>query len=221
VRLAGDAILVGVGRKANVEGLGLEAAGVAYDKDGVKLNDFLQTSNPHVYAAGDVCSAYKFTHAADAMARLVLRNALFFGRGRMSKLVIPWCTFTDPEVAHVGLTAKQASEQGVATDTFRVPLAGVDRALLDGDEEGFALAHIRKGTDRLVGATVVAAHAGEMIGEVALAMTNGLGLAALSRTIHAYPTQAEALRKLGDAYQKSRLTPRVASLFRRLLAWRR
>ncbi len=221
VRLPVDVILVGVGRLPNVEGLGLEAAGVAYDRGGVTVNDFLRTSNPHVYAAGDVCSAYKFTHAADAMARIVLRNALFFGWARVSRLVIPWCTYTDPEVAHVGLTAQQAKEQGIDVQTFRVSLETVDRAVLDGEAEGFAVAHVRRGTDRLVGATVVAAHAGDLIGELALAMTHRLGLAALGNTVHPYPTQAEVLKKLGDAYQKTRLTPTVAQLFRWLLRWRR
>src|SRR5262249_30928128 len=221
VRLPADAILVGVGRQANVEDLVREAAGVAYDRSGVKVNDFLQTTNPHVYAAGDVCSPYKFTHAADAMARIVLRNALFFGRARMSKLVIPWCTYTDPEVAHVGLTAEQAREQGVEVQTFRKEFAEVDRAVLDGDTEGVAQVDVRKGGDRIEGATVVAAHAGEMIGEVVLAMTKGLGLSSLSWAVHPYPTQAEALRQLGDAYQKTRLTPRTAWLLRTLLRWRR
>jgi pyruvate/2-oxoglutarate dehydrogenase complex dihydrolipoamide dehydrogenase (E3) component len=221
VRLAADAVLVGVGRKANVEDLGLEAAGVAHDPSGVKVNDFLQTTNPHVYAAGDVCSPYKFTHVADAMARIVIRNALFFGWSRMSKLVIPWCTYTDPEVAHVGLTLRQAKEQGIDVRTFTVPLAEVDRAVLDGETDGFATVHVRRGSDRIVGATVVAAHAGDLIAEVALAMTRGLGLAAIADTVHPYPTQAESLKKLGDAYQRTRLTPRVAGLFRWLLARRR
>jgi pyruvate/2-oxoglutarate dehydrogenase complex dihydrolipoamide dehydrogenase (E3) component len=220
-RLPVDAVLVAVGRRPNVEGLGLEQAGVAYDQAGIQVNDFLQTTNRRVYAAGDVCSAYKFTHAADAMARIVLRNALFFGRARVSALVIPWCTYTDPEVAHVGLTRQEAEGRGLAVQTFRVSLAEVDRAVLDGDTDGFAVAHVRRGGDRIVGATLVARHAGEMIGELALAMTRGLGLSALSETIHCYPTQAEVLKHLGDAYQKSRLTPRTAGLLRTLLRWRR
>jgi pyruvate/2-oxoglutarate dehydrogenase complex dihydrolipoamide dehydrogenase (E3) component len=221
VRLPVDALLVAVGRQPNVEDLGLEAAGVAYDVSGVKVNDYLQTTNHAIYAAGDVCSEYKFTHAADAMARIVLHNALFFGRARVSNLVIPWCTYTDPEIAHAGLTARQAREQGMAVQTLRLPLAEVDRAILDGEAEGFAAVHVRKGSDHILGATIVAAHAGEMIGEVTLAMTHGLGLSALGSTIHPYPTQAEVLKRLGDAYQRTRLTPRVAKLFRWLLRWRR
>jgi pyruvate/2-oxoglutarate dehydrogenase complex dihydrolipoamide dehydrogenase (E3) component len=219
--LPADAVLVAVGRRPNVEGLGLEQAGVEHDQAGVKVNDFLQTTNRRVYAAGDVCSAYKFTHAADAMGRIVLRNALFFGRARVSGLVIPWCTYTDPEVAHVGLTRQEAEGHGLAVQTFRVSLAEVDRAVLDGDTDGFAIAHSRRGGDRIVGATLVARRAGEMVGELALAMTKGLGLSALSETIHCYPTQVEVLKRLGDAYQKSRLTPRAAGGLRTILRWRR
>jgi pyruvate/2-oxoglutarate dehydrogenase complex dihydrolipoamide dehydrogenase (E3) component len=221
VRLPADAILVAVGRRPNVQGLGLEAAGVRHGPAGVTVNDHLRTTNPHVYAAGDVCSAYKFTHAADALARVVLRNALFFGRARASELVIPWCTYTDPEVAHVGLTAQQAREQGVEAQTYRLPLYEVDRAILDGDAEGFAAVLAREGGDHILGATVVADHAGDLIAPVVLAMTSGLGLAALSRTVLPYPTQAEVLRRLGDAYQRGRLTPWVAGLLRRFLRWRR
>jgi pyruvate/2-oxoglutarate dehydrogenase complex dihydrolipoamide dehydrogenase (E3) component len=217
--VAADAILLAVGRQPNVEGLGLEQAGVEYDRSGVKVDDYLRTSNRRIYAAGDICSRFKFTHAADAMARIVLRNALFFGRSRASDLVIPWCTYTDPEVAHVGLTAEEAGKQGVTVRTFRLSLAEVDRAVLDGDTEGFALVHVC--ARRVVGATVVAAHAGEMIGEVVLAMTKRLGLAALSATIHPYPTEAEVFRKLADAQQKTRLTPWLAWLFRTVLGWRR
>jgi pyruvate/2-oxoglutarate dehydrogenase complex dihydrolipoamide dehydrogenase (E3) component len=221
VALPADAILVAVGRKANVENLGLEAAGVEYDSQGVHVDDHLRTTTQRIYAAGDVCSAYKFTHAADAMARIVLRNALFFGRARASALVIPRCTYTDPEVAHVGLTAEQAKEQGIAVDTFHQELADVDRAVVDGETEGFAAVHIRQGSDRIVGATIVAPHAGGMIGEVALAMTQQLGLSALAGTIHAYPTQVEVLKCLGDAYMRIKLTLRTAKLLRTLLSWRR
>jgi pyruvate/2-oxoglutarate dehydrogenase complex dihydrolipoamide dehydrogenase (E3) component len=209
-----DAILVAAGRAANVEGLGLEAAGVKYGK-GVVVDDKLRTSNRRIYAAGDVCSRYQFTHAADALARIAIQNALFPGRGRrVSDLVIPWCTYCEPEVAHVGLTEQAAAEQGVAIDTFTQPLRDVDRAVLDGDD-GFVKVHVRKGTDRIVGATLVSAHAGETIGEVVLAMTRRLGLRALASTIHPYPTEAEALRQIGDAYNRTRLTPFV----KRLLRW--
>jgi pyruvate/2-oxoglutarate dehydrogenase complex dihydrolipoamide dehydrogenase (E3) component len=216
-----DRILVAVGRAPNVEGLGLEAAGVAYSNKGVQVNDQLQTSRPHIFAAGDVCSTYQFTHAADFMARTVIRNALFFGRAKASALTIPWCTYTEPEVAHVGLYPKQAQEQGVEIDTFTRDLADVDRAILEGRTNGLVRVHVRKGGDKIVGATIVAHHAGDMISEITLTMTNGLGLKHIAATIHPYPTQAEAVRQVGDAYNRTRLTPFAKGLFSRLMAWRR
>jgi len=220
--LRADTVLVGVGRAPNVEGLNLEAAGVEYDaKQGVKVDDRLRTSNRRIFAAGDVCSRYKFTHAADAMARLAIQNALFFPTGRVSALIIPWCTYTDPEVAHVGLSEEEAKKQGIDVRTFVQELAHVDRAILDGEGHGFVKVHVRAGTDKIVGATIVARHAGEMISTVTLAMTAGLGLGALAKTIFPYPTQAEAIKRVADAYNRTRLTPFVKRLFEKWLAWRR
>lgn len=219
--LAADAILVGVGRAPNLEGLGLEAAGIRYDKNGVTVDDTLKTSNPRVYAAGDICSAYKFTHTADAQARIVIANALFGGRQRNSRLTVPWCTYTDPEIAHVGMYEKDAAEKGIAVTTLTVPLDEVDRAVLDGESAGFARVHLKKGTDTILGGTIVARHAGEMISELSLAIGSGLGLGAIGKTIHPYPTQAEALKKLADAYQRARLTPLVKRLLSAWLSWQR
>jgi pyruvate/2-oxoglutarate dehydrogenase complex dihydrolipoamide dehydrogenase (E3) component len=219
--LAGDEILVAVGRAPNTDGLGLDAAGVEFDRGGVKVDEKLRTSNHRIYAAGDICSPYKFTHAADAMARVVIQNALFFGRKRTSSLVIPWTTYTDPEIAHVGLYEHEARERGLPVRTFTVSLAEIDRAVLDGEPDGFARLHVDTKTGKILGATAVARHAGEMIGELVLAITEGAKVGALARTIHPYPTQAEAWKRLGDAYQRTRLTPGVLGLLRRLLAWRR
>lgn len=217
-----DAILVGVGRAPNVEGLNLEAVGVDYDtREGVKVDDHLRTSNRRIYAAGDVCSQFKFTHTADAMARIVIQNALLFGRAKVSDLTIPWCTYTDPEIAHVGLYEHQAREQGIDVQTFTIELSEVDRAILDGEQEGFLKVHARKGTDRILGATLVAGHAGEMISEMTLAMTAGVGLRTLAKTIHPYPTQADVMKRAGDMYNRGRLTPWVKSLMTRFLAFRR
>jgi pyruvate/2-oxoglutarate dehydrogenase complex dihydrolipoamide dehydrogenase (E3) component len=217
-----DTILVGVGRAPNVEGMNLEPVGVAYDtKEGIHVNDRLRTTNRRIFAAGDVCSRFKFTHAADAMARIVIHNALFLGRAKVSALTIPWCTYTDPEIAHVGLYAAEAEQRGIATATFEQSFAHVDRAILDGDTAGFVRIHVRKGTDRIIGATIVARHAGEMIGELSLVMTARLGLKALGRTIHPYPTQAEAIRRAADAYNRSRLTPLVKWLLGKWLSWTR
>jgi pyruvate/2-oxoglutarate dehydrogenase complex dihydrolipoamide dehydrogenase (E3) component len=216
-----DLILSAAGRVPNVEGLNLEAAGVRYSRDGVIVDDFLRTANPRIYAAGDICLKYKFTHAADATARAALRNALFFGRARVSGLVMPWVTYTDPEVAHVGFYEADARAAGHDVVTLTEGFEDVDRAILDGEDEGFARIHYDRKTGKILGGTIVARHAGEMIGELTLAVTHGLKMDALSATIHPYPTQAEILRKLGDAYNRARLTPTVQALFKRWFAWKR
>ncbi len=216
-----DQLLVAVGRAPNVEGLGLETVGVEFDKKGVKVNDRLQTGNPRIFACGDICSPYQFTHAADFMARIVIQNALFKGRAKASALNIPWATYTSPEIAHVGLYEKEAKDKGIAVDTYTLELAKVDRAILDDETEGFARVHVRKGTDEILGATIVAAHAGDLISELTLAMNGKLGLKTVGATIHPYPTQAEAIRKVGDLYSRTRLTPFVKRLFAKWLAWQR
>jgi pyruvate/2-oxoglutarate dehydrogenase complex dihydrolipoamide dehydrogenase (E3) component len=216
-----DKLLVSVGRTPNIENLNLDAVGVAYHQKGVSVNDRLQTSNPKIYAAGDVCSPYQFTHAADFMARIVIQNALFKGRKKFSSLVIPWCTYTSPEIAHVGLCESQAKEKGVDVDTFLQQFHDVDRAILDGEDAGFVKVHVKKGTDIIVGATIVARHAGDLIAEITLAMTHGLGLKKIGSTIFPYPTQAEAIRKLGDQFNRTRLTPFVKAALTKWLEWTR
>ena len=215
-----DEILVAVGRAPNIEGLGLAQAGVAFDERGVRVDGRLRTSNPRIYAAGDICSAYKFTHAADAMARVVIQNALFFGRKRAARLVIPWCTYTDPEIAHVGINEDQARKRPDVA-TYRVDMSTVDRAILDGEELGFAKIHARKKDGQILGATLVARHAGEMIPELVLAMGERLGLKTIAGTIHPYPTQAEILKKAAEAHLRSRLTPSLQQWLKRYFRWRR
>lgn len=217
-----DEILVGAGRAPNVEGLNLEAAGVKYNgREGVIVNDYLQTTNPHIYAAGDISLKHKFTHTADAAARIVIQNALFKGRKRWSALTIPWTTYTDPEIAHVGMYERDATENGMAVDTFVRTFKEVDRAIVDGEEEGFVKVHVKEGTDKILGATIVARHAGEMISEITLAMVGHLGLKTIANVIHPYPTQAEAIRQVADAYNRTRLTPFIKGLFSRWLTWNR
>jgi len=214
-----DEILIGVGRVPAVEGLGLEAAGVEYDPQrGIKVDDFLRTTNRRIYAAGDVASTLKFTHLSDAHARILLRNALFFGRQRTSALTIPWCTYTDPEIAHVGLYEAEARERGIKVTTYLQELAEVDRAVIDGETDGFVKVHVREGSDQIVGATIVASHAGEMISEMTTAIAAGMGLGKIANVIHPYPTQAEAIRRTGYAYTRTRLTPFAARMFKRLFA---
>ena len=214
-----DQILVGAGRAPNVEGLGLEVAGVDYDRRrGVKVDDFLATTNPRILAAGDICMEWKFTHAADAAARIVIRNALFspfgLGRARLSGLVMPWTTYTDPEIAHVGMYERDARAKGLPVDTITVPLCDVDRARADGEEQGFVRIHYKSKKGRILGATIVARHAGEMISEVVLAMSGKGGLSTLAGVIHPYPTQAEAVKKAADAYRRTLLTAQARRLLR-------
>ncbi|OKH37882.1 mercuric reductase [[Phormidium ambiguum] IAM M-71] len=206
-----DEILVGAGRAPNVEGLNLEAVGVEYDRKGVKVNDYLQTTNPKIYAAGDICMNWKFTHAADAAARIVIKNTLFspfgLGRSKLSNLVMPWVTYTEPEIAHVGMYEHEAQKAGIEVNTIKIPFSSVDRAIADGEIEGFVKILHKKGSDRILGATIVARHAGEMISEVTTAIVNKIGLNGLSNVIHPYPTQAEGIKKAADAYRRTLLTP--------------
>jgi len=216
-----DEILAGAGRTPNVEGLNLEAVGVEYDaRRGVVVNDHLQTTNPHIYAAGDICMNWKFTHAADAAARIVIKNTLFspfgLGRSKLSNLVMPWVTYTDPEIAHVGLYEQEAQSKGIDTNTIKIPFSVVDRALADGEPEGFVKILHKRGSDQILGATIVARHAGEMISEISLAIVTKQGLSALSGVIHPYPTQAEAIKKAADAYRRTLLTPRTKSFLKLL-----
>ena len=211
----GDAILVAAGRAPNVERMGLAAAHVRHGPKGIDVDDRFRTSNRRIFAIGDCASPYQFTHAADAQARLAVPNALFFGigGGTASSLVMPWCTFTSPEVAHTGMTAHEADEAGDTVETVTITFTEVDRAVLDGDEQGFLRVYLRRGSDRILGATLVTDHAGEMISELTAAIVNRIGLNALGRTIHPYPTQAESIRKAADAHRRARLTPGVKRIF--------
>jgi pyruvate/2-oxoglutarate dehydrogenase complex dihydrolipoamide dehydrogenase (E3) component len=220
--ISGDQILVGVGRAPNVEGMGLEAAGVQYDiRKGIAVNDNLRTANPNIFAAGDCCMQHKFTHAADAAAQIVIQNALFGGKKKLSDLNMPWCTYTDPEIAHVGMYESEAKKQGLEIDSYKFELAENDRAIADGETEGFVKVSVKKGTDKIVGATIMATHAGEMINEISVAMAAGMGLGKIGGVIHPYPTQSEAIKRVAGLYNQTRLTPTIAKLMKKWLAWQR
>ena len=192
-----DEILIGVGRTPLVDGYGLEEAGVAFDRRrGITTDDRLRTSNPNVYA---ITSRYDLTNVAKELARIAVQNALTNGGAAADALTVPWCTFTDPEIAHVGLTEEEARDRGIAVRTTTVELAEVGRAILDGETVGFVKLHVREGSDELLGATVMAAHAGEMISELTVAMAAGMGLKAAARAIHPFPTQSEAIRAAAEA----------------------
>lgn len=213
-----DEILIGAGRQPNIEKLNLGAIGIEFDsRKGVLVNDYLQTSQPHIFAAGDIYMDWKFTHAADFAARIVIKNAFFspfgLGKSKLSNLIMPWVTYTQPEIAHVGLYANQAK---VSTTTITIPMSTVDRAITDGEENGFVKVLLREGSDEILGATIVANHAGEMISEITTAMVNKIGLGKLAAVIHPYPTQADSIRKAADMYRKTLLNDRTRNLLKLL-----
>lgn len=214
--ISADMLLIAAGRTPNLASLNLEAAGVKHDKHGVEVNDYLHTSRPHIYACGDVANRLKFTHTADFTARTVVRNILMplpFLRRKASCAVVPWCTYTDPEVAHVGLGEKQARKDGIDYDLFSVPFSELDRAVVESEEAGFAKILTRKGSDRILGAILVGPCAGDLLHEFVVAMNANIGLGTIAGMIHAYPTLAELARKAGDKYNKTRLTPRAKKVF--------
>jgi pyruvate/2-oxoglutarate dehydrogenase complex dihydrolipoamide dehydrogenase (E3) component len=214
--ITADLMLIAAGRTPNLRALNLETAGVDYDEQGVKVNACLQTSQPHIYAAGDITNRLKFTHTADFTARIVVRNILMplqLLRQKVDWSVVPWCTYSDPEVAHVGLGEKEAKQKNIQYDLFIVPLEDVDRAVVESEEAGFAKILTIKGSDKILGATIVAPHAGDLLQEFVLAMNAKIGLGRIASMIHAYPTFAELARKAGDKYNKTRLTPRAKKIF--------
>jgi pyruvate/2-oxoglutarate dehydrogenase complex dihydrolipoamide dehydrogenase (E3) component len=215
IRVAADAVLVSIGRVPNMNGLGLDVAGVDVHKRGIDVDDFMRTSNSRVFAVGDVASKYQFTHAADAMARMVVRNALFFGRKRHSALVVPSCTFTEPEIATVGQT-----EAGADHQVFRANAADLDRTVVDGHARGF-LEVVSDGSGTILGATAVGERAGELINTVALAMTQGVSLSAISEQIFAYPTESELIKRTGDAFNRTRLSATAAKVLKAIIGLRR
>jgi len=213
------AILIATGRTPNTDTLNLQAAGVRSAEHGVAVNARLQTSQPHIFAAGDVAGPFRFTHVADYQARIVARNILVpfaFLQSKADYSTVPWCTYLDPEIARVGLNEDAAREQGLACDVYRLPFAEVDRAIVEDETQGFVKVLTPRGKDRILGVTLIAAHGGDLLHEFALAMRCGIGLSRISSVIHAYPTFAEIARKTGDAFQKTRLTPFAKSLFRAL-----
>ncbi|HMB07836.1 MAG TPA: FAD-dependent oxidoreductase, partial [Isosphaeraceae bacterium] len=192
--LAYDALLVAAGRRVNVDGMGLDVAGVRFSPAGIETDAQLRTTNHAVYAAGDVALREKYTHAGIATAKLAVANALDGAEQRVSDLVIPHCTYTDPEVAQVGITPPEATERGIAIDVHRLELAKVERAMIDGEADGFVALYTHSGV--IVGATFVAAHAGESLPLLTLAVAKRMTPAGLAAVIHCYPTQVEAIQRV-------------------------
>jgi pyruvate/2-oxoglutarate dehydrogenase complex dihydrolipoamide dehydrogenase (E3) component len=213
LRFEADEILVAAGRAPNVEGLNLEAAGVAYGPKGVQVDARLRTTAKHIWACGDVAGPYLFTHAAEYQAGIVLRNVAFHLPARTDYRAIPWATFTDPEVARVGLTAGEARQRGIRHEVLRFPFSQVDRALAEGEPRGFAKFVVARG--RILGASIIGPHAGELIHEAVLAMQARLPFRRISEAVHAYPTLAQVNRRAVNTYYGPRLfSPRTRVLVR-------
>lgn len=224
VQVPFDSIMVAVGRRANVTGFGLEDIGVELTERGtVAVNDFLQTNFPNIYAIGDVAGPYQFTHTASHMAYYAATNALFatFWRQKVDYSVVPWCTFVSPEVAHVGLSETEAVSKGVAYEVTRYDIAGLDRALADEEAHGFVKVLTAMGSDRIIGATIVADHAGDLLHEYVLAMKHGLGLGKILGTIHVYPTLAEMNKFAASEWRKAHKPDWALDLLARFHDWRR
>lgn len=209
-----DCVMNATGRAPNVHGLGLENVGVEYDnRRGVHVNDFYQTTHPDIYACGDCTSPYKFTHAADFQARIAVRNMFLGGEiARASDLLIPWCTYTDPEIAHVGKYEDELDRKGIAYETFVRHLKDVDRCLCDGVEEGFVKLIVQAGTQQIVGATICGPNAGDMISEVTVCMQYGITVPQLAGTIHPYPTTQESIRQACLGFNKYFKNPQGPAL---------
>jgi dihydrolipoamide dehydrogenase len=219
-----DRVLVAVGRRAHTASLGLEALGVQTQRDGsVVVDEYLRTAVRNIYACGDVVGPYQFTHMASHQAWYAAVNALFgtFRKFAVNYSVVPWTTYTDPEVARVGLSEDEAAARGIAVEVTRHSLAHVDRAIADGETRGFVKVLTKPGSDRVLGATIVAPQAGELIAEYVLAMTHRLGLKKLMSTIHIYPTSAELNKFAASAWRRKHVPNRLLGIAARYHALRR
>jgi pyruvate/2-oxoglutarate dehydrogenase complex dihydrolipoamide dehydrogenase (E3) component/uncharacterized membrane protein YdjX (TVP38/TMEM64 family) len=224
VRVEFDKILLAIGRKANVEGFGLENLNLALTGQGtIEVNEYLQTSMPNVFACGDVAGPYQFTHMASFQAWFASLNAMLGGlyRSRINYSVVPWATFTDPEVARVGLSETEAMEKKISYELTRYEMDHHDRSLADGEAHGFIKVLTVPGKDRILGVTIVGHHAGEVIGEFVFAMTHGMGLKKISAVTHIYPTILEANKFAANAWRSERLPEKYFPYLEKFFAWRR
>ena len=222
VRVPFDAVLIAVGRVANLKGFGLDEMGIPTGKV-VETNAFLQTLHPNIYAAGDVAGPYQFTHTAAHQAWYAAVNALFapFKKFRADYSVIPWATFTEPEIARVGLNELEAKEKGIACEVTTYGIDDLDRAIADGEAHGFVKVLTVPGKDRILGVTIVGEHAGDLIAEYVLAMKHGIGLNKILGTIHIYPTMAEANKYVAGNWKRAHAPQRLLRWVERFHAWRR
>lgn len=213
-----EQILVAVGRRPNVDNLGLEAAGVDFTRKGISVDRRMRTSQKHIFACGDVCGPYPFTHMAEYQAGIIISNAVFRFPKKTDYRVVPWVTYTDPELARVGLTEQQAREQGIEATVLRSEFKDNDRALTEGETTGFTKLITHKG--RILGASILGPHAGELIHEIVLAMQAGVKISDISAAIHAYPTLSQIHRRAVNTAYAPKLfsagTRRIVKLINRL-----
>ena len=224
VRVEFDKVLLAIGRKANVEGFGLENLNLALTRQGtIEVNEYLQTSMPNVFACGDVAGPYQFTHMASFQAWFASLNAMLGGlyRSKINYSVVPWATFTDPEVARVGLSETEAKEKMIPYELTRYEMDHHDRSLADGEAHGFIKVLTVPGKDKILGVTIVGHHAGEVIGEFVFAMTHGMGLKKISAVTHIYPTILEANKFAANAWRSERLPEKYFPYLEKFFAWRR
>ena len=221
-RIGFDQLIAAVGRSPRLKGYGLEELGIPVNRV-ITTNDYLETLYPNIFAAGDVAGPYQFTHTAAHQAWFAAVNALFgrFWRFKADYRVIPWTTFIDPEVARVGLNEQEAREQGIAYEVARFDIAELDRAIADGSARGFVKVLTVPGRDRILGVTIVGAHAGDLLAEFVLAMKHGLGLGKILGTIHTYPTLAEANKYAAGEWKRAHVNPRHLRWLERFHAWQR
>ena len=224
VEIAFDQVLVAVGRAARLEGYGLRELEIPIsERRTIEVNDHLQAAYPSVYACGDIAGPYQFTHTASHQAWYAAVNALFgkFRKFKVDYRVIPWATFTDPEVARVGLNRSEAEARGIPYESTRYPLDDLDRAIAEGEDQGWIEVLTPPGKDRILGATIVGAHAGDLIAEFVLAMRHGLGLNKILSTIHVYPSRMEAVKFTAGNWKKAQVKPWQKRWLRRFHAWQR
>lgn len=216
----GDALLLSLGRKPNVRSLNLEAAGVAFDRAGVRVDKHCRTSAGNIFACGDVAGRFQFTHMAEHMAKVAVSNALLHLPLSVDWKHVTWCTYTDPELAHVGATEEELRERRTRYEVYRFPFSKLDRAVTDNQTTGLVKLLAASFSGKIYGASILGAHAGEMIGELALAVRNGVALRRIADTIHPYPTYVLGNRRAADLWYIRKQSPALVRWIQRIFGYR-
>jgi dihydrolipoamide dehydrogenase len=218
--IEGDALLLAAGRAANVDGLNLDAAGVDCTRNGVTVNDRCRSSQSHIYAIGDVTGRYQFTHMSNHMAKIAVTNALLKVPSSIEAAYVPSVTYSDPELAHVGAAASELDEDGTSYETYRFPYSKLDRAITEGETNGLIKVHATSFSGKILGASVLGAHAGELITSLTIAMRNGVTLRNIGDTIHPYPAWGEGTRRVADQWYVQKQSVTVTKVLQTLFRYR-